>query len=184
MSRTSVCLLLALAICAFSIKSSADVLVSSNHPYYPLVSQYLLNEESKDVKTEEISKDDKLEDCIRKVLIIRRKLTSHSQKEEDYQDYLKVYDVYARIVHDAYVKELEHNKELEFYCNYDTMTGLANFYSYRSFCNSFELNLSEKPVGVMFGDLNRLKYVNDTEGHEAGNVYIRTFAEKLKKAFF
>lgn len=104
MPRTNVSLLLALAICAFSIKSSADVLVTSSHPYYPLVSQYLLSEESKDAKTEEISKDDKLEDCIRKVLIIRRKLTSHSQKEEDYQDYLKVYDVYARIVHDAFVK--------------------------------------------------------------------------------
>ncbi len=36
----------------------------------------------------------------------------------------------------------------------------------------------------MFGDLNRLKYVNDTEGHEAGNVYIRTFAERLKKDFW
>lgn len=104
-------------------------------------------------------------------------------KSSEYQKDNQIVILYIQDVHDAYVKELEHNKELEFYCNYDTMTGLANFYSYRSFCNSFALNLSEKPVGVMFGDLNRLKYVNDTEGHEAGNVYIRTFAEKLKKNF-
>ncbi|MGN0878939.1 MAG: hypothetical protein ACI4WT_05745 [Oligosphaeraceae bacterium] len=102
MSKTSICLFL--AICAFCIKLPADVLVSSSHPYYPLVSQYLLNEESKDAKIEEISKDDKLEDCIRKILIIRRKLACHSKKAEAYQGYLQVYDVYARIVHDAYVK--------------------------------------------------------------------------------
>ena len=102
MSRTSVCLLL--AICAFCIKLSADVLVTPSHPYYPLVCQYLLNEDSKDAKTEEISQDDKLEDCIRKILIIRRELTSHSTKEKGDLGYLKVYDVYARIVHDAYVK--------------------------------------------------------------------------------
>ena len=105
-------------------------------------------------------------------------------KSSEYQIDNQIVILYIQDVHDAYVKELEHNKELEFYCNYDTMTGLANFYSYRSFCNTFALNLCEKPVGVMFGDLNRLKYVNDTEGHEAGNVYIRTFAERLKKAFF
>ena len=105
-------------------------------------------------------------------------------KSSEYRSDDQVVILYIQDVHDAYVKELEHNKELEFYCNYDTMTGLANFYSYRSFCNTFALNLSEKPVGVMFGDLNRLKYVNDTEGHEAGNVYIRTFAEKLKKYFW
>ncbi len=105
-------------------------------------------------------------------------------KSSEYRSDYQIVILYIQDVHDAYVKELEHNKELEFYCNYDTMTGLANFYSYRSFCNSFALNLCEKPVGVMFGDLNRLKYVNDTEGHEAGNVYIRTFAEKLKKAFW
>ena len=105
-------------------------------------------------------------------------------KSSEYRSDDQIVILYIQDVHDAYVKELEHNKELEFYCNYDTMTGLANFYSYRSFCNSFALNLYEKPVGVMFGDLNRLKYINDTEGHEAGNHYIRTFAEKLKKAFW
>ena len=105
-------------------------------------------------------------------------------KSSEYRSDNQIVILYIQDVHDSYVKELEHNKELEFYCNYDTMTGLANFYSYRSFCNSFDANLCEKPVGVMFGDLNRLKYVNDTEGHEAGNHYIRTFAEKLKKAFY
>ena len=105
-------------------------------------------------------------------------------KSSEYRSDNQIVILYIQDVHDSYVKELEHNKELEFYCNYDTMTGLANFYSYRSFCNTFSSSLCEKPVGVIFADLNRLKYVNDTEGHEAGNVYIRTFAEKLKKAFY
>ena len=49
---------------------------------------------------------------------------------------------------------------------------------------SWEYDSQKNPVGVIFADINRLKYVNDTEGHEAGNVYIRTFADKLKKAFY
>ena len=105
-------------------------------------------------------------------------------KSAEYRSDEQIVILYIQDVHDAYVKELEHNKELEFYCNYDTMTGLANFYSYRAFCNAFDGSLCEKPVGVMFGDLNRLKYINDTESHEAGNVYIRTFAEKIKKHFW
>ena len=105
-------------------------------------------------------------------------------KSSEYRRDNQIVILYIQDVHDAYVKELEHNKELEFYCNYDSMTGLANFYSYRSFCNTFSSSLCEKPVGVLFGDLNRLKYVNDTEGHEAGNHYIRTFADKLKKSFW
>ncbi len=105
-------------------------------------------------------------------------------KSSEYQSDNQIVILYIQDVHDAYVKELEHHKELEFYCNYDSMTGLANFYSYRSFCNLFAASLCEKPVGVMFGDLNRLKHVNDTEGHEAGNAYICAFAEKLKKEFW
>lgn len=104
-------------------------------------------------------------------------------KSSEYRSDNQIVILYIQDVHDSYVKELEHNKELEFYCNNDSMTGLSNFYSYKTFCNSFTASLCEKPVGVMFADLNRLKYVNDTEGHEAGNLYIRTFAAKLKKTF-
>ncbi len=65
--------------------------------------QYIL-EENKEIQVEDISKDDKLEDCIRKVFIIRRKLSNHSTKDEDRQDYLQIFDVYAKIVYDAYIK--------------------------------------------------------------------------------
>ena len=58
-------------------------------------------------------------------------------KSSEYRRDNQIVILYIQDVHDAYVKELEHNKELEFYCNYDTMTGLANFYSYRSFCHTF-----------------------------------------------
>ncbi len=99
-----ICVYLLFAICAFSLESLAVVYVSPSHPYYPLMKQYLLDDENKDIKTEDISNDDKLEDCIRKVFIIRRKLINHPVKDNPLA-YRKFFtDVYARIVHDAYVK--------------------------------------------------------------------------------
>ncbi len=102
MLRVKIALLVAL--CCFQMRAIAVILVSPQHPYYPLVEKYILNGDQKDAETEEISEDDKLEECIRKVFIIRRKLSSHSLSKEDYRDYMKVYSVYARIVHDAYVR--------------------------------------------------------------------------------
>lgn len=40
--------------------------------------------------------------------------------------------------------------------------------------------LFEKPVGIMMLDLNRLKYINDSMGHEAGDKMIINFANILR----
>lgn len=38
-------------------------------------------------------------------------------------------------------------------------------------------------LGVVFSDLNALKYTNDTFGHAAGDAYIRRFADILRQVF-
>ncbi|SDB22102.1 diguanylate cyclase (GGDEF) domain-containing protein [Eubacterium oxidoreducens] len=62
----------------------------------------------------------------------------------------------------------------------DTLTGLYNRRSYEKFLKAMD---SELEVGVIFCDINGLKYANDNYGHEAGDRLICSFAEVLKERF-
>ncbi|MCR5666916.1 MAG: GGDEF domain-containing protein [Eubacterium sp.] len=62
----------------------------------------------------------------------------------------------------------------------DTLTGLYNRRSYEKFLKAMD---SELEVGVIFCDINGLKYANDNYGHEAGDQLICNFAELLKERF-
>lgn len=79
--------------------------------------------------------------------------------------------------------------ELNRYINYinrlvdrDTMTGLYNRHYMTKYCQSCT---EDKPMdlGVIFCDLNGLKYANDHYGHSAGDQLIRDFSELLKEVF-
>ncbi|MCR4727339.1 MAG: diguanylate cyclase [Lachnospiraceae bacterium] len=62
----------------------------------------------------------------------------------------------------------------------DVLTQLKNRRAYEKAL----LNLSsDGDEGIVFCDVNSLKYVNDTEGHEAGDRLIRRFADILKSFF-
>ena len=62
----------------------------------------------------------------------------------------------------------------------DLLTGLKN-------CRGYEQMLSalggEEAIGAVFCDLNSLKEVNDSQGHEAGDRLIQRFAGILKESF-
>jgi diguanylate cyclase (GGDEF)-like protein len=65
----------------------------------------------------------------------------------------------------------------------DPMTGLAN----RAGCDVKLTKLDvkrNKNYAVIFMDLNKLKCVNDTYGHEAGDEYIENFAAGVKDVFY
>lgn len=63
----------------------------------------------------------------------------------------------------------------------DQLTGLLNR---RSFVNKLaELNTAQQlPLGVVVGDVNRLKAVNDTYGHATGDLLLRATTEILLAA--
>lgn len=89
--------------------------------------------------------------------------------------------LYVRDIHDDYVAELHRQKALEYYCNYDTLTGLHSRFCYNNFCCSFEERGGS--LAVLFADVNGLKYTNDTFGHEQGDRLITGFAETLSQNF-
>jgi diguanylate cyclase (GGDEF)-like protein len=67
----------------------------------------------------------------------------------------------------------------------DMLTGIMN----RNEMNNYVDALSElpdkdvKPAGVIFADLNGLKRINDTKGHEAGDALLRNAAAALRELF-
>lgn len=77
----------------------------------------------------------------------------------------------------------QRNLELEHMCSNDIMTDLGNYFSYLHLAQNYSIMSEDTYTGVIFADLNHLKYINDHQGHEAGNAYITSFAQKLKQSF-
>ena len=73
-------------------------------------------------------------------------------------------------------------KRIEYERDYDRLTGLLNRQSYyRKIEDQFRNKDQLKITAFIMLDLDNLKYVNDTYGHDFGDDYIRTAAKVLKK---
>ncbi|MCR5784202.1 MAG: GGDEF domain-containing protein [Eubacterium sp.] len=62
----------------------------------------------------------------------------------------------------------------------DSLTGLKNR---RAYDEILKRENEGRPVGVVFCDMNALKYINDNFGHQAGDDYIKKFAKILENFF-
>lgn len=99
----------------------------------------------------------------------------------EYTDESPVIMLYIRDIHDDYASELTRQKALEYFCNYDTLTGLHSRFCYNNFCRDFEEHGGA--LAAIFADVNGLKFTNDTQGHEFGDQLITGFAERLGAQF-
>ncbi|MFZ6861433.1 bifunctional diguanylate cyclase/phosphodiesterase [Undibacterium sp. Ji67W] len=74
--------------------------------------------------------------------------------------------------------------EMEFQANHDVLTGLANRNLLRERLGEAILSAdrSGNALWVVFLDLDRFKFVNDTLGHEAGDVLLKVLAGRLQSA--
>ncbi|MDQ2085590.1 EAL domain-containing protein [Herbivorax sp. ANBcel31] len=77
-------------------------------------------------------------------------------------------------------KELKNSKEqMRKLAYYDILTELPNRLCFTEYLEDL-LNLAEeKQLAVMFIDLNRFKRINDTLGHEVGDILIKEIAKRL-----
>ncbi len=101
----------------------------------------------------------------------------------EYTDDEQIVMLYIRDIHDEYIAQLERERELEYYCSCDTLTGIGNRYYFNNLCDLFEKHYDFSPVGVVFADINGLKYTNDNFGHTKGDELIKGFAQKLSEQF-
>lgn len=73
--------------------------------------------------------------------------------------------------------------ELERYSNTDHLTGLFNRHYFDRVMEEWsEKARPEKPFSVIFGDINGLKRINDTYGHQAGDLLIKSCTNLLTHA--
>ena len=70
--------------------------------------------------------------------------------------------------------------------NQDALTGVKNKYAYQQREAELDAVIRERknqPFAVVFCDINGLKHINDTEGHTAGDAYIRSASRILCTVF-
>ena len=75
-------------------------------------------------------------------------------------------------------------QELEFQSRHDVLTGLANRLLLRERLEQAMAvaRRSKLPLWVVFIDLDRFKFVNDTLGHDAGDTLLKLIADRLRDA--
>lgn len=100
----------------------------------------------------------------------------------EYSDENQVLMLYIRDIQDEYVSELHYQKELEYQCNTDILTGLWNRYYYNKYVQHL-VRRDVKSIGMIFADLNGLKKINDQQGHAGGDKFIKRFATILVHSF-
>lgn len=71
------------------------------------------------------------------------------------------------------------NMELDFLANYDQLTKLSNRHHMQQYFEQFQK--SDKPYCVIIGDIDNFKLVNDTYGHDCGDLVLAAVADILKK---
>lgn len=76
-------------------------------------------------------------------------------------------------------------ERISYLAYYDDLTGLPNRMLFKDrLAQAFiEADRKERLVGVMFMDIDHFKDVNDTLGHEAGNVLLQAAAKRLQGCF-
>jgi diguanylate cyclase (GGDEF)-like protein/PAS domain S-box-containing protein len=89
---------------------------------------------------------------------------------------------YAAIISDITQRKLDEEKIL-YQANYDQLTGLANrtLFLDRLTRLVVESRRAKTNVGLMFIDLDGFKAINDTLGHDAGDLLLKGTARRLEK---
>ncbi|MFI3174663.1 MAG: GGDEF and EAL domain-containing protein [Bacillota bacterium] len=87
-------------------------------------------------------------------------------------------DAILGVIEDS-TKEVEDLIVLNFERNYDVLTGIMNRRAFYQTVEEIFRTADMKVAGFIMFDLDNLKYVNDTFGHDFGDLYIKTAANLI-----
>ncbi len=77
--------------------------------------------------------------------------------------------------------DMEYRHQIEHDRDYDQLTGILNRRAFENSANGILQEIASQAgiAAILMMDLDNLKYLNDSYGHDYGDRYIRTFAGKL-----
>lgn len=83
-------------------------------------------------------------------------------------------------------KQKKAEETLRTLAHYDTLTGLPNRYSFNQKLEQalVEAGKSNSKVAVLFLDVDRFKFINDTLGHTIGDKLLHHISQRLEKCIF
>jgi diguanylate cyclase (GGDEF)-like protein len=105
------------------------------------------------------------------------------EKPKDELDHLRNDLVDTALTIGKLLSELEEkNRELQELAYYDPLTGLPNrrFFSEHASLIFEEVKRYEKPLSLLVIDIDHFKKINDTYGHDVGDLVLKTFADVLR----
>ncbi len=85
-------------------------------------------------------------------------------------------------VHIDIDKEKRAQEKIKYLSNHDNLTGLYNNRYFNEEINRL-VNSRQYPISIIIGDLDNLKIVNDSYGHQIGDYYLKEAANILNNAF-
>ncbi len=91
--------------------------------------------------------------------------------------------IYVRDIHKVYTEQAAQRLQIEQFVHTDPLTGLCNRLAYTRCCAEYAEQMNRHAVGVIFSDINGLKYVNDNYGHKSGDEYLLTFATAIQNLY-
>ncbi len=117
-----------------------------------------------------------------------QKIKAHMLEEatgtdsESNEDEISALSSKVRSLHMEMNKYLEYTEEQ---INTDALTGVGSMASYLERCSELdgEINKGTASYAVILFDINRLKQINDTKGHDTGDKYIQEAAQAIAKIF-
>lgn len=104
-------------------------------------------------------------------------------KPKDELDHLRNNLVDTALTIGKLLSELEEkNRELQELAYYDPLTGLPNRRFFFEHANLIfeEVKRYEKPLSLLVMDIDHFKKINDTYGHDVGDLILKTFANVLR----
>lgn len=105
-----------------------------------------------------------------------------SKESESDEDEISALSTKVRSLHVEMNRYLEYTEEQ---INTDALTGVGSMAAYLERCSELddEISSGTASYATILFDINRLKQINDTKGHDTGDTYIRAAAQAIAKVF-